>query len=57
MNVILLEKVQNLGSLGDQVQLSLVMLVTSYSHRVKQFQQLKITLKSLKHAVLNLKRK
>ena len=39
MQVILLDKVANLGSLGDQVNVKAAMLVTSWFHRVKLFQQ------------------
>ena len=53
MNIILLDKVANLGGLGDQVSVKAGYARNFYSHRVKQFQQLKTTLKSLKLVVLN----
>ena len=55
MQVILLDKVANLGSLGDQVTLKRAMLVTSWYHRVKLFLLPRKTLNSSKHAVLNWK--
>lgn len=54
MQVILLDKVANLGSLGDQVTLKRAMLVTSWYHRVKLFLLPRKTLNSSKHAVAEL---
>ena len=51
MQVILLDKVANLGSLGDQR----AMLVTSWYRRVKLFQLPRKTLNSSKHVALNWK--
>lgn len=55
MQVILLDKVANLGSLGDQVTLKRAMLVTSWYRRVKLFQLPRKTLNSSKHVALNWK--
>ncbi len=55
MQVILLDKVANLGSLGDQVNVNGAMLVTSWYRRVKLFQLPRKTLNSSNTCALNWK--
>ena len=55
MQVILLDKVANLGSLGDQVNVKRAMLVTSWYHRVKLFLLPRKTLNFSKRVALSWK--
>ncbi|XNM48323.1 hypothetical protein ACLK17_26950 [Escherichia coli] len=55
MQVILLDKVANLGSLGDQVNVKAGYARNSWYRRVKLFQLPRKTLNSSKHVALNWK--